>query len=349
MGLCRPKYKNGKILFISPVFLDGINSTSSDYFSYIISSLAQKLGEVKKRLDFVVKFPKKDNDYHTEQTRFINDALEVIDDYQAIIISPYDRDKLIDKLADLKELIEQDKLFLIDQGIPEKEYKNEDLGNEVHRPPYVQADWKQGGEVAGNSMARYFRDNANVNDVYPNIILVEGKIGSQERIEGFIEGLGSLKNEGFKVNPMWYPNNVEGEYSKEIASLKFKPVLDWYLKEERLIHGIFTCNDEMALGVRDVLEYHKEQIENIRKTKNGDLPILPIIIGFDGIKDVTTLIDKKNEFIYDTVVVNIDKQIEKLVKMIQKIVIRNDKRIIDNERFMSIECESYKWGPNAKV
>lgn len=341
MGLFGRKYKNSKILFISsPVFLNGIESTSSDYFSFIISSLSQKIRDIKGSIDFVVKFPKIGNNYHLEQTRLLDEAIKIKDDYDCIIIALYDRDQFKEKLIDVKGLIKQDKLFLIDQGYPKVEVG--DIDDEVFRPPYVQADWQQGGEEAGKSMAEYFKNKKPSGVITPNIFIVEGKIGSKERIEGFKKGLISLNDNGFSINAYFQQRNIKGEYSKETATSKFKEVLEQCLNDNKLIHGVFTCNDEMALGVRNVLEKYKDKIIKKLNETEWDLPILPKIIGFDGIKDVTTLIEQGNEFIYDTVLVDIDGQIDGLIKMINNIVIHNNKNIIDGERFISIKCGSFR-------
>lgn len=335
--------KTKKILFISsPLFIKGKESSSHDYFTYIISELVQGFKDKNRDIDFVLKVPKANNDFHKQQVDFIDDALKKDFEYDCIIVSPYNRNLLLKEFYRWKKPLNSNKLFFIDQGFPVKEVGDIDG---IHRPPYAQANWIQGGECAGVSMANYFLQIAKVkneNKLYPNILIVKGTVGSKERIEGFKNGLLSLNNDKFHISPTYPTDDINGLYDKTITKSKFKEILDAYLKENKAINGIFCCNDEMALGVREVLESSKTKIENTF-SNNPTLPVLPIIIGFDGIKDVISLIEEPNPdiFLYDTVLVDAEKQIESVLKMVETRVLKNKELAMEN-RYVDVDCITYR-------
>ena len=320
-----------KILYVSsPLFIKGKESSSHDYFTYIISELTQKLRKIDKSIDFVLKVPNSENDFHTQQIDFIEDALAKINEYKCIIVAPFNRDKIYKKFEQWKEHINDDKLFFIDQGFP-KEEVDEIKG--VDRPGYAQADWKQGGFCAGESMAFFFKGLSDIADekiLHPNILIVEGTVGSKERIVGFKEGIKSLNKNGFQINPNYPGTNIMGLYDKTITIDKFKIVFDAYLKENKVINGVFCCNDEMALGVNEVLQ---DNTSRFNELTSGHLNATPIIIGFDGIKDVISLIEGDNIFMYDTILADADQQINGIVNLITQSSIKN-KRLDKFEKFI---------------
>jgi len=68
---------------------------------------------------------------------------------------------------------------------------------------------------------------------------------------------------------------------------------------------------------------------------------LPKVVGFDGIKDITLFIDNNDDFIFDTVSVELKKQIEKLITIIDKLVV-NKTSLPDDQKHVLHPCVSYR-------
>ena len=203
-----------KILFISSPITAKLEETETlDYFAYIVSILSQKIENVFPNYDLVVKVPEDGGNTTDKQIKIINDAINIINknknEYVAVILSPYDKTKERDYVINLCNI---SKTLLIDQGY----YTDEEIKyfkqKKVDRPPFVQSDWEQGGKIAGQLLISYLQKKAIKS---PNILIVKGNIGSEERIKGFKEPLNNSS-----LNPSyWEP--INGQYSMQITSKVF--------------------------------------------------------------------------------------------------------------------------------
>src|SRR5207302_709240 len=127
-------------------------------------------------------------------------------------------------------------------------------------------------------------------------------------------------------------------YSKKSARESFEPYLINCIKEKRAIDGIFSTNDEMALAIRDALAQHKNEYVAAFPPDSGRGG-LPVIIGFDGIRDLTLHIDRFDDFIYDTVHVRLKEQIQHLANIVEKVI---NGTSLGVEKFVDMECGTYR-------
>jgi hypothetical protein len=329
-----------RILFISSTTSSADNEDMFDYFSSIISELAFKIQRLYPAYDFVLKVPEGGGPAAADQQiRFVEEAISAAPPFKCIVVSPVDRQRIY---AKSKTWIQQygNRLIFIDQGFPldEFEYFHEDG---VPRPPFVQADWVQGGEVAGHSM-RMLMEKRTLK--CPYVVIIEGLVGSPQRIQGFQKAMRQSNVPDF--NPS-YTDGLKGRYSKKSAREVFEPFLMQCIAQERLIDGIFTTNDEMALGVRDALAKHKDVYKTTFEHL-GDKFHFPAIIGFDGIKDLTFHIDNDDEFIYDTVNVQLKEQIKSLAHIIEMTISGQEIKNV-NHKFVKMHCVSYRHLRNLPV
>lgn len=291
-----------RLLFISaPIVSNERTVDTLDYFAAIISEITIRLSIALPEYDLVIKVPEGGEKAGINQRAIVNDIYNTLkinrEEYSGIILSPYDKNEIRDLVVDLSKITN---VFLLDQGYytddERKFFKNY---AKVERPPFVQSDWEKSGEAAGNSMRDYFIEK-RITD--PKILIFKGLLGSDERAFGFAR---AFKNKG-KINPNIY--YADGGYRRDKTKKAFEHLLQKAISDNTVFDGIFATNDEMALGVRQVL------IDNKGKLGNKH----PIIIGFDGIRDLTAIIEGNNpdEFVYDTVDVHIFHQIKKLVDII---------------------------------
>jgi len=332
------RFKKSRFIFISsPFFSTDNESDTYDYFAYMVAKLSQEIEARFDNIDLIVKVPGGGSKISNVQSRLIRRAIKSKNEYSCIIINPYNRDELYKNVETWIKNFGEDKLFFIDQGYTLKKYRRFH-DDRCSRPPYVQANWFEGGKIAGKSMANLFYSKGLT---APHIVILEGDVGSDERIQGFKLGIQEFKRPNFSISPAY--SYCKGNYSKKQARDSFDVFFNDCLKSIRRIDGIFACNDEMALGVRDVLIKHAEaycQILNISRREKEDLPQ---IIGFDGIKDMTLLIDNDHEFLYDTICVFPEKQVEKLVNIIEQIVVNGNSTLNTNDKYIEMPCESYRY------
>lgn len=327
------KKKPKKILLIS----SSITSPDSDidtydYFAGIASELAINLQSRHPEYELVLKVPEGGIKAKDQQVRFISEAITPIENYECIVISPVDRDNLYPMMNKWIKEYGKNRIIFIDQGYTKEDYEYFHT-DDISRPPFVQADWKNGGKVAAESM---FNVLSKHSVKCPNIALLKGKIGSPERIKGFKEFLSSQENpSNFKV----CYTEFDGDYSRKKALEVFEPYLKTCIEQKKPIDGVFAVNDEMALGVREAIYKNKEEfLKHIAPVQNNRLPF---VIGFDGIRDATLLIDNKDDLIYDTVDVRLKEQIKKLSSLIEAIIISKT-HYKDEDKFVLMPCISYR-------
>jgi hypothetical protein len=325
-----------RVLFISTSTTSVDDDDVNDYFASIIPELAIKVQNLPGSPELLIRVPQRGPSASDQQVAFIENAIHNPDPFDCIIVSPVDRDRLYkNHLEGWITNARHNRLVFVDQGFSTKEKEFEHfLDDDLWRPPYVQADWVQGGGIAGLSMRQKLFEDRKVS--VPHIVLVSGLVGSPQRIQGFRDTMSPGPSD--PCQPMYH--ECEGKYSKKTARENFETYLNHCIDDKRPIDGIFSTNDEMALAVRDALAQHKNDYVAAFPPAGGE-PRLPIIIGFDGIRDLTLHIDRYDDFIYDTVYVRLKDQIEHLGNIVEK-VLGGTKKIPATEKFVDMKCESYR-------
>lgn len=321
-----------KILLISSPITSADNEIDTyDYFAAIASELAIIIQNRFKDVELVLKVPEGGGKAKDQQLRFIEEAIKSEFPYECIVVSPFERDALYTQMDKWISQYGDNKIIIVDQGFTTDDYKHFHSDN-IPRPPYVQADWMEGGNIAARSMYEYFIEK---NITCPHIVLVKGKVGSAQRITGFRGGMDSKITNTFRASYL----ECEGGYSKKVARESFESYLKICINSNKVIDGVFATNDEMALGVREALLKHKsDYLSTVGKITKG---VLPVIIGFDGIKDITLLIDNNDDFIYDTVNVKLKEQMHSVANIIDRVVFNNS-QLETKEKFISTKGISYR-------
>lgn len=308
-----------------------------DYFSVLVSELAQRTHSRNRDLVLKVPAPRRPDD---EQIKLFNRIIERIDNYSGIIISPFSTDSLKRQVIGFLKKTKIFPICTIDKGF-ERHFEDFEARH-VFVPPFVTCDNIQGGELAAKCFIKYF-NKKEINK--PKIGIIKGLEASEERIDGFLEGLdnGLGKNNYMpKVSePIPYQRIPAIDATGEILEY-FENGSDGITQ----INSIFCCNDEMALGAREALI----QYECMLKAKGVQEELNVKIVGFDGIRDVTYLIDKKDKWILNTIDQMLPEQIRELITIMEEFI-ENPQGFIDeykNEReeyfkeyFIKIKCDYY--------
>lgn len=149
------------------------------------------------------------------------------------------------------------------------------------------------------------------------------------RANGFRDQLSVLSNKKARVsNSKPLPFTSDDAYEWMMGDIRRK--IPWHE-----VVGIFCCNDEIALGIRAALE---------QWTREEWHQSLPVIVGFDGISDVTRLIDSPEEpWIINTVCVPINAIARDLSGIIDRVLRGriNPANIPDSEKFVEKPCDLY--------
>jgi len=175
----------------------------------------------------------------------------------------------------------------------------------------------------------------------PNVVIMRGLVGSEIRIDGFKAGMASVA-EDWRVA---YAEGFHGHYSKQGAFDSFEPYLVERIAAHSPIHGVFATNDEMALGVREALLKHRLEYASTFAPRVGCMTSFPVVVGFDGIRDLTLLIDHDDDLVIDTVDVQLTKQIQELTRIVTAALFDQLKSLPSegpDGRYVQMECQSYR-------
>jgi len=282
-----------------------------DYFAKLLASLAVKLKSALPEYDLVVKIPANYSS-EDEQEEILDEFIKKSwhERYSAIIIAPKKRSSIISKLISIRKTYPDYPIFAIDKGFEAKEYKDLFKNQGVDPPFSVQADWEQGGKIAARCYFEYLKTIPEIPQPYSTIV-VNGLEGSQERVRGFQNELDNL---GVQTSTVI----INSDFTRLDAQSRFITEYKKLVAKNIKVTGIFCCNDEMALGVKDALEEVHETNATLHKPK---------IIGFDSIRDLTIYLDPAmkltNDFLINSVTVNVPDQISRLVTTL-KLVLRKE-------------------------
>ncbi len=182
------------------------------------------------------------------------------------------------------------------------------------RPPAVYTDGKQCMQkLADAAFAELKAEWGDRKDF--NLVLVPGEVGrddSDERIDGFEKCLNACCDKERVRLKVWTLQPCQ--WQREPAKDRFAEHL---ATTEGDRHVVFAANDEMALGVR----------EAILADRSGRVSEC-LVYGFDGIPEVTTLINSDDGHMKGTVAQNIPQMAVKLAELIAQVLDRPGTRAI---------------------
>lgn len=320
-----------------------------EYFTIIAAHLSIQMR--KNNYEVVFFVPHLQEKAGEEQTDFINYVRINIQDYSGVIISPFQKSAITQALGDLirttndhniktKNRAERIPVLTIDKG-----YEDEDFNvvlkvkeNKLSAG-YVMCDETEGGRKAAQCLFYHFFHTQRKIAQPPVVVIFKGLEGSQLRIKGFKDEMKKLVSENkYKLEIAGI--EIEAKYKRSLADIKATECLNdpKTTLSVTKIDAFFCCNDEMALGIRDVLVRRHQGLNNqiadehLRynngltpedkfRQKIGDLnseryEIEQIrIIGFDGIREVEILIREGDKWLLNSVDVKIGQQVEFLADL----------------------------------
>jgi ABC-type sugar transport system substrate-binding protein len=338
------------VLFIAPQIINvESNVEAFDYFSYLVTTLSSKI-QNSCNSSVIIKFPD-----GITQKELLKKALKNKNYYSAVIVSPIKISEIAKEVIDHYHGGNTPPIFSIDKAIKSV---NENV------VPYVIADGNDGGKIAAEFFIRlfkYFEFKQGIpfkkpkpeNPTISRFLIIKGLEGSEERVIGFSSVFS--KNTSFAC-----VCSKEVNFTRDGAFVEFleqlKKVIPEYKKGDPLenvfFKGVFCCNDEMAIGVRDALvslAYHLNTQPEIFSLLNAfsidldefkEVILNTKVVGYDGINDVTYLIRRQDNFLYGTVSVKIDEQISYLTELINAFLDPKDHNpVVNLDPFKSQPCQ----------
>lgn len=284
-----------RLLFLSSAFVPATDHRDTlDFFTLLTSKLTERLSAY---YDIVLRVPQ-DNKSGTQQAEFLGQAIRFMRCYDAIVIAPIETNALKAPLSAFMKANPKYPVLTIDKNFEEHlEAFN------PHPPPSVIVDGKEGGSLAGKALKRYCTSIGKRN---PRVRILQGLEGAEPRVAG-------CKAEFSDI-----PGAVSIHKQLSFDSLSAQQRIKMDLEIKDFCDAYFCTNDEMALGVREALiAYEREggQWPN-------DQP--PIIIGFDGIGTVKSLIRNGDKYMYGTIDARLEDQVAALSDMINTLFIAKE-------------------------
>lgn len=311
------------VAFISSSVKASADSGQLSYFTAVATELSRSL-EAEDTIDLVVKIPPvEDYDMAIQaQEQLLLRIRNEVERFRAIIVSPQSAVALAEIVAGFIKEHQDFPVLTIDKAYREGDKCAAVFSKaKVGLPFYSTADWYAGGVLAADCLAAHF-DCLDVER--PVLVLLKGLEGSEPREAGFLDRVQEVLPDAVVVR------EIDGGFERETARREFGKLIE-DLECEKLVpvHGVFCCNDEMALGVEDALmDWNDPQKET---AGHG-----PCVVGFDGIPEVKqslgrsirkTNIARAGEFasLLNSIDVDIDRQVRKLKTHLLG-VLRNPKK-----------------------
>jgi ABC-type sugar transport system substrate-binding protein len=338
---------NKPVVFISSALMsDDYEARVFEYFTIIAAYLSIQMS--MKGYDLVLKVPYHPGKLAQDQVEFIKMTRENLESYAGVIISPIDKAELTKGIGELILAAEKyNKRVKKCERIPvmtiDKGFENDDFTDLVAvregnlSPGYVMCDEEEGGKLAAQAMFSHFFHQGGASQRSPVVAIVRGLEGSEHRVKGFTEQMVDLANrQGFKITIS--PRDIQGRFRRSVAKVEAVKCLNDPQKTLGVdrVDGFFCCNDEMALGIRDVLMENKLRLSQKLDTLRADRKsttreefsrqehrllsersaIEKIkIIGFDGIRETQILIGEKDPWLLNSIDVNVGLQVERLANL----------------------------------
>lgn len=306
-------------------FFGGGNRTEGlDYFTTLVMTIVQKLKSYHQ--DVILKVPIYASDdallsaaHH--QRELLRETIEHLDSYCGLIVAPFKLEYLDEDLAQLMKDVKDNKrrfpVCTIDKAYGSEEAAAfQKLG--VTPPPGFICNGEYDGGLAADSIIAYVK-RAQIFE--PNVVVVQGLQGSEPRIQGFVRRIAE-----YNLDLPDAASKIYVAVSKETPFLaeEAKAVAEQFISDDqswtelidsryeiqnpqrqpRRVDAFFCCNDEMALGVCEYLEDEPPATDGFS----------PVVVGFDGIASVRRRIEKKDQWLLNTVDVRVREQVDGLVK-----------------------------------
>lgn len=303
-------------------FLGDKESTEGlDYFMTLVMSVIQGL---KGHREVIPKIPPYAGrnavaTVSQNQTEMLQEIVDNLSRYSGLIIAPFETEPLRDELL---KLLRRDPKFPV--ATIDKAYPSDDpffVAAKLRPPVGSVGDGVHNGGLAAKSIIKYFRQ-ARISD--PNVVVLQGLEGSHERVVGFIGEVNehnSDPSQGFRIH---LSVSKETEFldnkAAERARSYMRPQSDWpsfgdskYMamiknnvpRGHESVDAFFCCNDEMALGVWELLDRNRINTGQVEPT---------VVVGYDGIAAVRRKISNKDPWFLNSVDVRMTEQIRRLVE-----------------------------------
>ena len=300
------------------------NSITTDGLTYFVTLVVSLVHKLMTEHEVILKVPPYGDEAATKnaadfQCELLKQIIEESDQYSGLIIAPFETESLQESLHRLWKIAPEYPVATID-----KVYDQDDkyfLKRGSVPPPGVACDGKHNGDLAAQCVIDYLK-HARVTN--PNVVVLQGLEGSKLRISGFIERVKTY-NASAPADAKIYLNISKatpflGEDARKKAESYLRSKDDWDtlsdvnyrddLKgqpepQRSIIDAFFCCNDEMALGVCEELEY-------VFRTHGILNPT--VVVGFDGIPEANRRITNQSHWLLNSIDVNLHKQVNELLK-----------------------------------
>lgn len=292
---------NKIVLFLSPSSGGGGNFYQ-EHFSHLVKSAARA---ANPRLNINITLVCPSKDFGIEDPELL---LEVANSYPAevagiFMIPAYpDKDTNRDGIKGFKERFPA--LVLLDVY----PFNNiAQLSKQIH---FIGGNENEGGMLAA-SMAKQWLVKQNKTTCRVLILKGRSTMWEMQRINSFKVAL-DAKSQYEQALQTQYEESEELHYELAKASKEI---------EGRINRGqnlasfdlIFACNDEMAIGVLEV-------IQSLVFSKRIDSANVPKIIGYDGTPEMKRLIKANNPFVLGTVDVDIKEQADRAIEVMIRLL-----------------------------
>lgn len=301
------------------------DATTTDGLTYFVTLVVSLLHALESEREVILRVPSYGGKNSTKSAgRFQCELLQQICDeshrYSGIIIVPFETGILAPVLRALSKSDREFPVVTID-----KVYSSDDpyFAEINSKPPAgVACDGRHNGALAATCIIEYLQYEEIAR---PNVVILQGLEGSRDRILGFIERVKTHNANADAASKIHLNVSEKMPFLSKNAGDKARAYLrkraDWdVLKDpdyQALLNGqppkrptggvdaFFCCNDEMALGVCEELD-RALQVDNILHAT--------VVVGFDGIPEVTRALLAQSHWLLNTIDVNLHLQVDRLVE-----------------------------------
>lgn len=343
-----------KIAYVSSALSpeDRTDRESFDFFSLLLTGIAQRIHRAEHEVAIYV--PRKINADDSDQKALLEDVLRRATEYACIIVAPFKTGDVGSALVATYERMGKNAsspnlppIICIDKALIPTQWQTVIPKDKV--PLGVVCDNHRGGELAAQLLFSALKQS------YPDmnhwrILILPGLEGGEQRRDGCASHLKSLGIPEQNITILTdHRLNFTRTNAERWAAEQLKNALDgspnaFGNMKDDLAWGIFACNDEMALGIRNVVAslYTQERQELARIATHNDRKMLNLgmlekqgekvgflqsiqIVGFDGIGAVRDLLIPPDgldpdPWLVGTIDARIDLQTEDAVGILRKLL-----------------------------
>ena len=251
------------------------------------------------------------------QRTLLHQIVRDADKYSGLIVAPFKTENLRDGFA---KLLKRPRTFPV--ATIDKAYSRDDQvfsAEHVTPPAGCVCDGKFNGGLAATSIIDYLR-HAEISE--PNVVVLQGQQGSDERILGFMSQIARHNEGASEVKQIHLSVSTDIQFLAGDAAEKANEYIttgNWSrlndpkymaliknpaIQRHGRVDAFFCCNDEMALGVSELLEKLSSDPKAVQPT---------VVVGFDAIAAVRRKIRDHDPWMLNTVDVRVMEQVRLLV------------------------------------